>query len=116
VKADDGADDGAGAALAVALVAAMVVLFTLLAATAVVLDAHRRVEATADAAALAGADAALGNATGVPCDRASGITAAAGLLLERCEQRDTLVRVRVSTSVLGLPLAAVAVAGPPSVR
>jgi secretion/DNA translocation related TadE-like protein len=109
-------DEGAGTALAVAVVAAVVVLFALLATVAVVLDAHRRVEATADAAALAGADTALGNATGLPCARAAGITAAAGLRLDRCEQRDTLVRVRASTSVLGLPFVAEAVAGPPPRR
>ena len=81
-----------------------------------VLDAHRRAVSTADAAALAGADTALGNATGVPCARAAGIVAEAAFRLDGCEQRGTLVRVRVSAAVLGLAVGAVAVAGPPPVR
>jgi secretion/DNA translocation related TadE-like protein len=109
-------ETGAGTALAVALVAAIVVLFGLLASVAVVLDAHRRAVSTADAAALAAADTALGNATGVPCARAAGIVAAASLRLDGCAQRGALVRVRVSASVLGLALDAVAVAGPPPAR
>jgi hypothetical protein len=108
-------DHGAGTALALALVAAVVTVSALLFGVAVALDAHRRVVATADAAALAGADTALGNATGLPCARAAGMVAAAALRLDGCAQRGTLVRVRVSTSVLGVALGAVAVAGPPPI-
>jgi hypothetical protein len=107
---------GAGTALALGVVAAVVALFVVLAGVAVVLDARRRVVSVADAAALAGADTALGNATGVPCDRAAALTASADLRLDACAQREDLVKVAVSTSVLGLALRAEAVAGPPTVR
>jgi hypothetical protein len=109
-------EDGAGTVLAVALVAAVVAAFLLAAAGALVLDAHRRVVAAADAAALAGADVALGDATGVPCARAASLAAAADVRLDRCAQRGTLVRVHASTVVLGVALGADAVAGPPPAR
>jgi secretion/DNA translocation related TadE-like protein len=109
-------DQGSGTALALAVVAAVVALFVVLAAVAIVLDARRRVVSVADAAALAGADTALGNATGVPCDRAAAMTASAHLRLARCAQRGDLVRVSVSTAVLGFALTAEAVAGPPVPR
>lgn len=106
-------EEGAGTVLAIGLVAAVVAVFLLAAAAAVLLDGHRRVVAAADAAALAGADVALGNATGVPCDRAAAIAAAAAVRLDRCAQRGTLVKVRATTVVLGVALGADAVAGPP---
>ncbi|GAA2750032.1 hypothetical protein [Amnibacterium kyonggiense] len=106
-------EGGAGTALAAAVIAAVIAVFVLAAAAAVVLDAHRRVVAAADAAALAGADVALGNATGTPCGRAADLVADAGLRLDRCAQRGVLVRVRASTVVLGIPVAADALAGPP---
>lgn len=109
-------EEGAGTALAVAIVAVVIVLFAMLATVGVALDAHRRAVTTADAAALAGADTALGAATGVPCVRAADIVAAASLRLDGCDQRGTLVRVRVSAVVLGLAAGAVAVAGPPPAR
>ena len=107
---------GAGTALALAVVAAVVALFVLLAAVAVVLDARRRSVSVADAAALAGADTALGNASGVPCERAAHLAASAHLRLDACAQRGDLVRVAVSTVVLGLAVRAEAVAGPPVAR
>lgn len=108
-------EEGAGAALAVGLVAAVIAAFLLLAMVATVLDAHRRVVGIADAAALAGADTALGAATGLPCERASALVTDGAVRLDSCEQRGTLVRVRVSVSVLGVAVRAVAVAGPPPV-
>lgn len=109
-------EEGAGTALAVALVAAVVAAFLLAAVAAAVLDARRRVATAADAAALAGADVALGAATGVPCVRAAELAASAGVRLDGCAQRGDLVRVRLSTTVLGVALAADAVAGPPPSR
>jgi hypothetical protein len=107
---------GAGTALALAVAAAVVGLFVVLAAVAVVLEARRRVVTVADASALAAADTALGNATGVPCARAAALARSAHLDLDRCAQRGDLVRVSVSTSVLGFAVAAEAVAGPPVAR
>lgn len=106
-------EEGAGTALAVALVAAIVVVFGLGAAVAVLLETRHRVVATADAAALAAADTALGNATGVPCDRAAAIAVDARVSVESCRQRGALVRVGTAASVLGVTVRAVAVAGPP---
>ena len=109
-------EEGAGHVLAVALVAVVVAAFLLAAAVRSCSTAHRRVVAAADAAALAGADVALGDATGGRASgrprwrrrRASGWTAA--------RSGATLVRVRLSTVVLGVALGAEAVAGPPPPR
>ncbi|MGT2425381.1 Rv3654c family TadE-like protein [Amnibacterium kyonggiense] len=109
-------EGGAGTALAVAVIAAIVLVFVLAAGAALVLDARRRVVAAADAAALAGADVALGDATGSPCGRAAELAAAAGVRLDRCDQRGVLVRVRASTAVLGIGVVADALAGPPPAR
>ncbi len=109
-------EEGAGTVLALALVAAVVAAFLLAAAGALVLDGHRRVVAAADAAALAGADVALGNATGAPCDRAAALAAVTGVRLDRCAQHGTLVRVHATTTVLGVEVGADAVAGPPPAR
>ena len=106
-------EQGAGTALALALVAAIAAVAVLLGAVGLVLDTRRRVASAADAAALAGADVALGNATGIPCDRAADVAGANGVALEGCEQAGDLVRVTASAVVLGLPVRAVAVAGPP---
>jgi hypothetical protein len=86
----------------------------LLAAVAVLLDARRRASAAADAAALAGADVALGAGTGIPCDRARDTAARNGVRLESCAQRGGLVRVGTAVVVLGVAVRAVAVAGPPT--
>jgi secretion/DNA translocation related TadE-like protein len=109
-------EDGAGTVLAIGLVAALVAALLLAAAAAVLLDAHRRVSAAADAAALAGADIALGNATGLPCVGAERLVRTGGLRLGACEQRGALVRVSVSTVVLGVRIGAEALAGPPPTR
>ncbi|WP_375388565.1 Rv3654c family TadE-like protein [uncultured Amnibacterium sp.] len=106
-------EEGAGTALAVALVAAIAACAVLLATVGVVLDTRRRVAAAADAAALAGADVALGAATGIPCDRAGEVAAANGARLASCEQSGQKVRVAATASVLGIPVRVVAVAGPP---
>jgi secretion/DNA translocation related TadE-like protein len=85
----------------------------LLAAIGVVLDARRRAAGAADAAALAAADVALGNAVGVPCDRAAEVAVANGVALLSCERSGPKVRVATGTTVLGVPVRVVAVAGPP---
>jgi hypothetical protein len=102
--------------LAAALAGTVVAGFLLAASAGVVLEAHQRVEGAADAAALAGADVELGAATGLPCDAASAMARHANVRLDRCAVRGPLVRVRLSTDVLGLALAAEAVAGPPPPR
>ncbi|WP_347882092.1 Rv3654c family TadE-like protein [Amnibacterium sp. CER49] len=107
------ADRGAGTVLAVGVVAALAALLVLLLPLAAVLAARGTAAQAADAAALAGADTALGAAPGVPCDRAAALAAANGAALATCEQSALVVRVDVVVTVLGLPLHAVATAGPP---
>ncbi|MBW4040996.1 MAG: hypothetical protein HIU86_02550 [Acidobacteria bacterium] len=109
-------EEGAGAVLAAGLVAAVVAGFVLAGGAGAVLEAQLRVTAAADSAALAGADAELGNATGEPCVAASVIATTAHVRLERCAVRGPLVRVRLSTVAVGVALGAEAVAGPPPPR
>ena len=109
-------EEGAGAVLAVGLAGAVIAGFLVAGAAGVVLEAHLRVEAAADSAALAGADVRLGVATGLPCVAAAAMAAEADVRLDRCAVRGTLVRVRLSTDALGFPLGAEAVAGPPPPR
>ena len=104
---------GVGTALALAVIGAVVALLVGLAAIALVLETRARVSGATDAAALAAADTAMGNATGVPCDRATALAADAGVVVADCAQRGALVRVRGTAEVLGLTVAAEAVAGPP---
>lgn len=107
-------EEGAGTVMAVTVIAVIVSVVVLLAPVAVVLEARHRAEAAADSAALAAADTALGLATGTPCTRAGEVVAAvAGPVLVSCRQRGDLVRVEVRADPLGLPVTAVAVAGPP---
>lgn len=106
-------EEGAGTVLAVAIAGALVAAFLLVAPLAVVLEARHRAEAAADSAALAGADVALGVATGIPCDRARRVALAAGAGAATCAQRGVLVRVTTAIGVLGMRAGAEAVAGPP---
>ena len=109
-------DAGAGSVLAIGLVGAVIAGFLLAAAAGVVLEAHQRVVSSADAAALAGADVELGAATGLPCAAAAVMAVQADVRLDRCAVRGPLVLVRLSTSALGVPLVAEALAGPPPPR
>lgn len=97
-------------------VLSVVVLVTaiVLAATASV-SAAARVSAAADAAALAAADTAAGFAVGDPCDRAATVAAANGADVTACSL-DGLVATVACTDAGGLPVRAIAVAGPPDVR
>jgi secretion/DNA translocation related TadE-like protein len=103
---------GAGSALAVGLVAAVVAAALLLLPLAAVLEARQRAVAAADAAALAGADTALGLVAGVPCHRAAIVARADGAVLARCAQRGLVVRVETRVPVLGFAVGGTAVAGP----
>lgn len=105
-------DRGAGTVLALGVLGAAVALLLLCAPLVAVAVGHQRAATAADAAALAGADVALGAAVGVPCERAGEIAAADGALLVRCVQRASVVAVRVSVSAAGLHIEAVARAGP----
>ena len=112
-------DAGSATVLAVGIVAAMLVLLAGLVPVVVLLGAHERAAAAADAAALAGADTALGVTAGIPCERAGEVARSDGARLLRCRQSGTDVRVDVAVQALGLALPAAALAGaaePPAVE
>ena len=111
-----GRESGAATALAVGVIAALVVLLAALVPVVVLLGAHGRAGAAADAAALAGADTALGVTAGVPCDTAARVAAADGAAIVRCRQSGVDVRVDVSVTVLGIAVPGAARAGPPEDR
>ncbi|MEO6942551.1 MAG: Rv3654c family TadE-like protein [Terrimesophilobacter sp.] len=104
---------GAGSILAVAVLAAIVGAVILVAPLAHALVLRAAMLGAADAAALAAADVARGISPGVPCVIAASVAHANGALLTDCLVDGDIVTVRVSTSVLGLPVAVAATAGPP---
>lgn len=106
------AERGSGSLLAVALIAGTLALTMLLVPLYIVLVAKQRVAGAADAAALAAADVAIGIVPGVPCEHASVVAHANGAALSGCRQDGAIVTVRASIIVLGLPVAALATAGP----
>lgn len=77
------------------------------------LSARQATIAAADAAALAAADVAVGIFAGVPCEVAVAVAAANGSELASCTVDGLVVTVSTKRSFLGLPLFAVATAGPP---
>ncbi len=74
---------------------------------------QRQVEGSADAAALAGADAAAGIAPGSPCAAAADVARANGTSLSRCTVDGLVVTVTARKPFLGFSLVAAATAGPP---
>jgi secretion/DNA translocation related TadE-like protein len=109
-------ESGAATVLAVGLVAAMIVVLAALVPVVVLLGAHGRAASAADAAALAGADTALGVLAGIPCDTAARTARVDGAATVRCRQQGLDVRVDVTVTVLGLPVPGAARAGPPGDR
>lgn len=109
-------DSGSATVLAVGLVAAMIVLLAALVPVVVLLGAHGRAAAAADAAALAGADTALGAVAGIPCDIAGRVALSDGATMVRCRQQGLDVRVDVTVTVLGVVVPGAARAGPPGDR
>lgn len=78
------------------------------------LSARSRATASADAAALAAADAAIGRTPGFPCDLAGLVAGANGVAVTDCQVDGVIVTVRVSIDILGFPVTATATAGPPA--
>ena len=103
-----------GAAAAVGIVGGTALLLVGLAAAGSAAAFSQRVAATADAAALAAADAASGAITGVPCERAEQIAGATGIRLSACDLDGLVATVTVSSLFGMLPAEASARAGPPS--
>ena len=104
---------GSGSILAVAIVAAVLMLFSLVLPVATVLSAQQRVAGAADASALAAADIAVGIRAGSPCSIAATVAAANTARLDGCLVDGTTATVRVTASVLGFEVSALATAGRP---
>lgn len=100
------------------LVVGIVIAIALIAGTLVPLymgfSARGRTEGAADAAALAGADVAAGLYPGDPCTIAASIAATNASVLDACEVDGLVVTVRTKSEFLGIPLTAIATAGPPT--
>ena len=94
-------------------ISAAVVLTVALTAVAAATVHTQRLAGAADAAALAAADAASGAVTGVPCERAAQIAAAAAVEVTACDLDGLVATVRVSAPFGGFAASAVARAGPP---
>lgn len=82
------------------------------------LEAHHRVAAAADSAALAAADAVGGWIDAVPCDLAASVVTAAATTLTECTVDAASGVVRISVNVYSVfgPLDAAARAGPPGIE
>lgn len=104
----------AGATLTVGVLAVTAILAAGCATAGAVSVRVVRLAATADAAALAAADAASGAVAGIPCERAEQLAAHGGAQVSHCTL-DGLVATVSVTAALG-PFTAVATsrAGPPS--
>lgn len=94
-------------------IAATTLLVQGVVASGSLLVARHALAATADSAALAAADAAVGLRAGPPCDAASALAEAQAAGLDACRVEGDTVTVRVSRGVGLVPLAAVATAGQP---
>ncbi len=109
-------EDGAGVVMVLALVALLVVAGTVAGALVAVLDAHHRVEAAADLAALGGAGA-VGTGRD-PCTVAHDIANRNGATIQSCQLRGSevwlVVDLQLRTVLGGRELHARARAGPAS--
>lgn len=72
----------------------------------------QRLAGTADAAALAAADAASGAVAGVPCEQAVSVAAALGATVSRCDLDGLVATVTVTAPYGGFAAGATARAGP----
>jgi secretion/DNA translocation related TadE-like protein len=104
---------GSGSVLAVAIIAAVLMLFSLLLPLVAVFSVSQRVVGTADAAALAAADVAVGIRSGSPCEAAATVAVANTARLHGCLVDGSTATVRVTASVLGFEVSAQATAGRP---
>ncbi|WP_188726387.1 Rv3654c family TadE-like protein [Pseudoclavibacter endophyticus] len=108
---------GAGAVLAVALIAASLAFAIALVQVFAALSAHQRVQAAADAAALAAADTLSGRVSGDPCGRATELATANGASVRSCELDGVEALVVVDLSAGWVTVSAAALAGPaPALR
>jgi secretion/DNA translocation related TadE-like protein len=103
---------GAGSVLAIGIMGATLLLFIACAPVAELLISQSAVAATADAAALAAADARVGIVAGFPCEIAAKVAIANRVRLASCSLDGLDATVRVTRLVLGFAVEARATAGP----
>lgn len=107
------ADGGAGSVLAVAVLGSTCALAAISLSLYLGLATKQAVAGAADAAALAAANTRAGLVDGSPCERAEQVASANGVVLIRCSIDGLVVTVATERRVLGIPVGAVATAGPP---
>jgi len=103
----------AGAVLSVAIVGVAAAMTVGLASVGAAATFAQRLAGTADAAALAAADAAAGAASGDPCDRADEIAGQASAIVTACDVADLIVTITVSAPFGPFAAMVSARAGPP---
>lgn len=103
----------AGTLIAVGVVACTATLALGLVAAGTASAFGQHLAGAADAAALAAADAASGAVSGIPCERATQVAVAAGVMVQRCELDGLVATVVVGADFGRLPAVAAARAGPP---
>jgi secretion/DNA translocation related TadE-like protein len=106
---------GSGSLLGLAIIGATIASLALGLPLLAGLGIHQSVATAADAAALAGADVAVGIYPGSPCAVATSVASANHAQLDGCTVDGLVVTVRANREFLGLTLAASATAGPPVV-
>jgi secretion/DNA translocation related TadE-like protein len=106
---------GSGSLLAIAIIGATIASLALGVPLLAGLGIRQSVATAADAAALAGADVAVGMYPGSPCAVATSVAAANHAHLDGCRVDGLVVTVRANSEFLGLRLVASATAGPPVV-
>lgn len=104
---------GSGTVLGVAVIGGVLALIMMLVPVFAAFVTRQRVASAADLVALATADAARGIIPGVPCEIASNVAAMNRVELGGCRLDGAVATVRVATVFAGLPVEAVATAGPP---
>jgi secretion/DNA translocation related TadE-like protein len=106
-------EHGAGTVAALGVVSATLLCAGLSLPIGAALVVKQRLEAAADAAALAAADTATGFSAGYPCDAAAQAAALNGAQLAECSVEGLVATVQVRGQVLGLDVIVAARAGPP---
>jgi len=108
-------DAGSGSVLAVAVIAGVLCVTAMALPLYLVFAEKQALAGAADAAALAAADVRVGFSPGEPCAVAARVAAANGGSLASCSVDGLVVTVRVTGSVAGFGVGAVATAGPPAI-
>jgi len=105
------ADRGSGTILAIGLIFAILGIMALVLAVGYQSLEANRLQATADAAAIAGDDALRGLNTGFACQVAEVMVQSAGATLDRCRIVETDIYISVYQRYMGLTLEANSRAG-----